>query len=375
MWPPPYRSLAARATIAATVLLVTACEPATPSAGQTAASASASPPASTAELAAVLGPGSSASAPSVRPGVADGDFPAAPASGILGAGVADKVVAAGRAPTVRLVEPGAEPRAPLAYALAKGARVPLGMSLDMTMGVKNADRAVQPTAIPRLALTLDMTTGDVDAKGDAHVDAKLTRVAVEPSGAAQAAMADALRPAMDGLKGFALSYRVSASGRVHDLVAKAPADAPRASAQILGGVSQSFEAMVAPLPSEPVGVGARWRVVSRVSAAGPDLLQLATYTLTAREGGKAVLDVTLTQVAASERVQTPGLPDGVTARVRRFRSSGRGVTRLDLASVAPESGTMTVESAMDVEVAQGSAPGQSTTAESTLRVEFSRPAK
>jgi hypothetical protein len=303
------------------------------------------------------------------------DFPAAPRDGILPPGAADAILPSGQAPSVRLVEAGAEPRAALAYSLVKGRAVALGMALDMTMGVKSAGRSVEPSAIPRLSLLLDLTTGDAEPGGDPRVDAKLGKVTVEPRGASQAAMADLLRPAMERLGGLSMSYRVSPSGHVHDLVVQPPAGAPQGSAEVLGGVSQSFESMVAPLPAEPVGVGARWRVVSRVSAAGPDLLQLATYTLTALSGREATLGLVLTQVAASDEVRTPGLPDGVKARLRSFRSSGRGASRIDLGSVAPEAGTLTVDSAMDLEVAQGDGPGQRTSAESTMRVEFSRPSR
>jgi hypothetical protein len=383
---------------AAAVMLATACEPsgstsaASSGASTTAPSASVDAPARGPATTTAASAATAAAPPSAEPGAppaepgrsarpsaaapaVDGDFPAVPATGILAAGVADKVLAAGRAPTVRLVTAGAEPRAPIAYALTKGATVPFGMALDMTMGVKTSSRAVQPTAIPRLALGLDLTTTDVDASGDAHVDAKLTRAAAEPKGAEQEAMAKALDPALAALRGFSMSYRVGPTGRIHDLVAKAPPDAPQGAQQVLGGVSQSFESMVAPLPSEPVGVGARWRVVTRVTAAGPDLLQLATYTLASRDGQSLGLDVTLTQVAASDVVKTPGMPDTVTARLKSFRSSGKGSTTVDLASVAPIKGSMSVESSMDVEIATGPGPGQRTSADSTMRVEYSRPAK
>lgn len=318
------------------------------------------------------GAGSGALTAASAPG---GEFPVVPANGILPEGAADKVLPAGRAPTVQLVESGAEPRATLAYAMTKGSTVPLGMALDMTMGLTSGDRAVQPTAIPRLTMVLALTTGDADAAGDARIDGKLLHVTVDPKGAEQTAMAEALRPALDRLEGFAMSYRVSPGGRVHDLVVQPPGDAPAGTAELLGGVSQSFESMVVPLPAVPIGVGARWRVVSRVSAAGPDLLQLATYTLIAREGSKATLGLALTQVAASDKVKNPGLPADVQAKLRSFHSTGTGTSRIDVTSVAPEGGTLTVESSMDVEISQGGAPGKRTIADSTMRVELSRPSK
>src|SRR5207244_3352106 len=121
---------------------------------------------------------------------------------------------------------------------------------------------------------------------------------------------------------------------------------PPAAQQMIQGMNQSFEAMVVPLPSEAVGTNAKWQVVSRLASSGADLVQSATYTLRARTGSKATIEVSLVQLAASDTIKVPGAPAGVVAHVKSFNSGGTGTQQLDTKVVAPEGGAMQIKTSM-----------------------------
>jgi hypothetical protein len=283
-------------------------------------------------------------------------------------------VKVGGAPRVTLLEAGAEPRDALAYHFTKGEKQPLTISLDMTMGMKSGAMAMPPMKLPRMAMKLGLTASDVNPKGEAKVDALLDAFTVEPKGASEEAIAKALGPQLAQTKGLTMSYWVAPNGHVHDLDVRL-ADAPDAAKQALQGMSQSFESMTAPLPDEPIGLGARWEVITRVANGGADLVQDATYTLKARDGDKASLGVVVVQLAARDTVQAPGLPPGVTAKLRTFHSGGSGTTELDTSSMAPASGSLDVSSAMALDVAQpGAAAKESVEVETKMKVGFSRSA-
>lgn len=296
-------------------------------------------------------------------------------NGILPPGAADKVLAVGARPIVKLMNPGGEPRAELTYALDKGAKQPLGMSMDMMMTLRMGDQAPPPITIPKMVMVLDMVVGDRNAQGEWKIDAALGRATVEPAGAQQEAMAKQMRPQIEGMKGLTMNYWVTPKGYVHDVKINIPPNFPAQAQQMLAGMNQSFESMVAPLPAEPVGVGATWEVIARVSSGGADLLQLSTYTLKSKSGARATLDVKVTQLAANDAVNAPGMPAGAKARLRSFSSSGGGASQLDTKSVAPEGGRMDVKSAMEIEVTTaGAGAPQQTSVDTALSVQFTRPA-
>lgn len=295
-------------------------------------------------------------------------------NGILPPGAADKVLPVGGQPVVKLIEPGAEPRADLSYALVKGATQKMVMAMDMTMAMKAQGQALPTTTIPRMSMGMDATAAEKNGAGEFRVDSHLTTVSVDPSGAQQEQMARALRPQLESMKGLSMVYWVNPKGHVHDVKLGMPAGMPPAAQQLLNGMSQSFESMVTPLPAEPVGLGARWQVISRTATGGADLLQSAIYTLKSRDGGRATLEVKLIQLAASDTIHSPQMPAGMSAKVKSFSSGGSGTTQVDLKSVAPEGGAMTLKTTMDIGV-QGAGPGTTddSTVETTTAVTITRP--
>lgn len=328
---------------------------------------------------------SGAVAASAAPGSASASAPgtasaSAPANGVMPPGAADAILKTGSPPIVHVLDAGKGPRTPLVYAFTKGDRQVLDVALDMKMSMSSPGRAMPSAAIPRMVMTLDLLAKEL-SEGRAKVDATIQGLSIVPQGQAQEAIAAEMRPQLDSVKGLGMSYWVAPQGTVHDVKIALPEGAPAASQQTLESMSQSFESMVAPLPGAPVGAGAVWEVVSRVSSAGADILQYATYTLTSRKGDDAEVDVALRQVAASERVKVPGGME-VIARLRSFTSSGKGTMAVRTTQIAPVRGALTVDSTMAIEVT-ADVPGvqdpaatkQQFSIESSLAVTLSRPKK
>jgi hypothetical protein len=310
-------------------------------------------------------------APGAPPSPSQGLPPAN--AGVLPPGAGDKVLPAGAKPIVRVLEPGGEPRSDLSYALSKGSTRTVVMSMDLAMAVKSQGQALPPASLPRMGMTLEAATVDKSPAGEFKIDSHLTGVSLDPNGAQQEQVARALRPQLDSLKGLSMAYWVNPKGHVRDVKLGVPSGVPQAAQQLLNGMSQSFESMVTPLPAEPVGVGARWQVITRTANGGADLLQSAVYTLKARDGAKATLEVSLMQLSANDTIRTPQMPAGMSAKVRSFSSSGAGTTVLDLKSVAPDSGTLTLKVAMEIAVQGPGAAGESSTVETTTTVRINRP--
>jgi hypothetical protein len=295
-------------------------------------------------------------------------------NGVLPPGAADKILPVGAQPIVKLLEPGAEPRSDLSYALTKGSSQKLAMTMDTAMNVKVGGQG-QPSTLPRMTMTFDNAAADRNAAGELSIESRLTGVSVDPAGGQQEQLANALRPQLEGMKGLGMLYWVNPKGRVHDVKMDIPKGMPPAAQQLLGGMSHSFESMVTPLPAEPVGVGAKWQVVSRASSGGADLLQAAIYTLKSRAGSRATLDVSMMQLAAKDSIHTPQMPANMSLKVVAFSSAGTGTTQVDLKSVAPEAGTMTLKASMTLAVPPQSpgAASDETSVDTTTTVQVARP--
>ena len=297
-----------------------------------------------------------------------------PANGVLPPGAADKVLAQGQPPIVKLLEAGAEPRSDLSYTLAKGASPKMAMAMDMAVSVKTKGQSAPQMPMPRMTMIFDTSVADKSTAGEFKIDSRLSATSVDPSGAQQEQMAKALRPQIDALKGLGMTYWMNPKGHVHDVKLDIPPTVPPAAQQIMGGMTQSFESMVTPLPSEAVGEGARWQVVSRINTGGADILQSAIYTLKSRSGPQATLGVALIQLAANDVIHTAQMPAGMSAKVRSFTSTGNGTTNVDLKNVAPMNSTMTLNTGMTIAVmGAGAAAGDESTVETATTVQVTRP--
>jgi hypothetical protein len=299
-----------------------------------------------------------------------------PPNGILKKAEADKLVKVGGRPVVHLLAAGAEPRAAVAYAFAKGTGKPLRIAMDLEMSMKAGGMTLPPTKIPRMAMLFDLAAGDRQG-GDWPIEGKLKTVTVEPKGTAEEQLAEALRPQLGMMSGFGMNYFVDAKGRVHDVKMTWPETMPAQAQQMMAGLGQSLESMTAPLPDEAIGTGAEWEVFGRLAANGADILQVSTFKLKERKGDVITLDVAVRQLAANSDVRPPGMPAGASARLLSFNAQGSGTSVLDTKDAAPVGGKMTTKSAMSVEIkldVGGKPESQKTAIDTKVTVAYQRPA-
>ncbi len=275
-------------------------------------------------------------------------------NGILAAGQADKLLPVGGKPVVSLIDAGGEPRESLTYDLAKGQKESFSIDMDMTMKMEMGGKQSPAITMPRMSMLMDLAVKDKSAENDVFIDGVMTGVNVTGTDATQKQIADKLKGEMGALKGLSMQYWVSPKGSVRDAKLTVPAGAPAAAQQMMQGMMQSMDSMVAPLPGEPVGLGAKWAALTRVTSNGADFLQLSRYTLKARDGSRLTLDVEIEQVAAKASIDAPGLPPEVKTNLTAIDSGGKGAVTIDLKKLTPASSQVKMDMKMSLEVlAQG----------------------
>ncbi len=345
--------------------------------GSTPASASAAPPAVASQKVVTLDLNASAqpkasAAPTANPPSADpktvGRLESVAKNGVLLGGEADTFAKAGESPRVVVLEPGAAPLENLSYEFTPGAKETSVMRMDMAMKMDMGNGNLQAFPIPQIEMRFDLATAaKKEANGDIAVTGTVTEVKVNPGkDATQQRAADEMKKALSGINGMTMSYVVSPKGRSHDAKVDVPAGAPAEAKKIVDQMKHSLESMAAPLPEEPVGIGGKWVVVTRVSA-GADILQWTTYTLKAKSGKNVELEALVKQLAASGEMSGGQMPPGTSAKITKFDSGGTGLTKMDLSRLAPETGTGDVHSVMSF-----AAQNQSMTVDMAMKLVFSR---
>ncbi len=247
--------------------------------------------------------------------------------------------------TVKLLEPGAEPRQALRYDFSKVKKQKVEMIMDMAMDVEIGPVHQSPK-IPPIRMEIQVTPKKVSGTGDLRYEFELTDAAVIDAGSADPEVAKVMEAELAKTKGLSGWAEVSARGFTKKADVNIPPGATPQLRDLVGKMKSQIEQMSAPLPEEPVGIGARWEVTQPISNEMLELNQVAIYTLKEFKDGVATMDISLKQTAQSQDIGS-GMP-AATARLTSLESSGSGTSQVDLEQLVPRadvqiSTTMTVD--------------------------------
>jgi hypothetical protein len=143
-------------------------------------------------------------------------------------------------------------------------------------------------------------------------------------------------------------------------------------AQAKDELVQRLASTIVPLPAEPVGAGARWRVVTILRQGPAYAKQSASYTLRSATPTAWKLHVVLQRVGEQQSIADPALPPGTTAELVAMVRQLEGDVELDPQQPLIIGGSFTIESRLDVRLQTVPQPAVEQMFEDTGTVTFSR---
>ncbi len=245
-------------------------------------------------------------------------------------------IEAHKAPVIKVLELGHEPRAPLRYKLAGAWSGKMRMTMDMDMESRG-QTVDNPTSEFVMAvraqsaaggIKLDCVFEDVTLAGGSEAARKMT--------------GDILKK----MKGIAMEMTMSDRGHISQMDIRYPEGAPEVLKQTLDSMKNSMGNLTAPLPEEAIGKGARWEATSSVTTQNITMDQVATFELVDRTGDVVKLEVLLKQRAAP---QTMKLATG-EAKILKLDGTMEGLSEISLARPFP---TMEMSGSSEVEMVAG----------------------
>jgi hypothetical protein len=249
---------------------------------------------------------------------------------------------------VKLVSPGAEPRKALRYVVPAGTKARIELSTDIAMHVEAGGMSM-PMKMPGTKIISEVTVSAVAPNGDMTFATGLSGMSFDTAGvdpAVAAAMAGA--PDVSSIKATGTMTSRGMTTQQFDL---SKVTDPQLK-QVMENAGTALQSMSFPLPEEPVGVGARWEVRQRMSAAGLETLTTQTVELVAIEGTKLTLKVGTEQNAPPQTMKNPALPPEAEINLIKMTGTGTATNVLDLASFSIQGeGTMSMSMQMVMRMA------------------------
>ncbi|HHH29983.1 MAG TPA: hypothetical protein ENK57_16785 [Polyangiaceae bacterium] len=245
-------------------------------------------------------------------------------------------------PKLTLLSDGAEPKKALRLAAKVGHTEKMRMAMRMSIGMEMGGKKAPPSNLPPMLMDMDLEVAD-DRGDRLRYDFVLSDTAVPATEGIPPKVVKVLAQALGTLKGMKGHAFVTRRGFTQDAKIAMPGTVDAQTQQVVQGMEQALRQISAPLPEEPVGVGATWRVVTHLSQNGVSLKETATYELKKMVGDRVELGVQLEQSAPKQKVKSPV---GVTVDLLSLHSSGGGDMSLKLDRIAPVTSQLSLDSAV-----------------------------
>jgi hypothetical protein len=243
----------------------------------------------------------------------------------------------------KLLEAGAEPRKVLRLHPKAGDKQTLGMTLKMAMAVKMGEQEVPKMKMPAIKMTLDATVKGVSPEGEISYEMVMSDASVAEDPEVMPQIAEAMKTAFASIKGSSGEGTMSDRGFTKGAEIKAPSGAAPQVNQAMEQMRESFSHLVAALPEEAIGPGAKWEVMMPVKTQGMTIEQTANYELVSIEGDRITVKNTLVQSATDQKIQNPAMP-GMKMDVTKMTGTGSGEITFELSKLLPVEGTTDIHS-------------------------------
>ena len=265
--------------------------------------------------------------------------------GVFGEAHAKKMVAppADPLPEVTLVKKGAGKVKPLRYKHKPGLKGSLSLAMDMGMNMAG-NQVELPTMVMNMDFVFDK---QIDTEWIRYTWTLRSVDVVARKGASEKMVAP-LKTKLAAMAGTQGTAEINRQGFSRNGTVKIPEGVAPDVAQMMSQMTDSVEQMAAPLPKEPVGRGAIWKVETEMTKQGMHLTQVATYKLKKFTADGFVANVSIKQTAPTQKMSTPGNP---TLKSLSSKGQGRVTTNLKSLTVSSD---LKMNMAMEIEAAGNS---------------------
>ncbi len=158
---------------------------------------------------------------------------------------------------LELIDRGNFPRQKLLFAPSTvNQKEILTATMDMDMVMTMEGELTQSIDMPTIEMTMESEVTSVDANGDIHVDTLYSGIDVIADPTVPPELVENLRSAMQTIVGLKISFISDPQGNIKTVNFQVPDNWDPNLKQMFEQITNSLSDLSAPMPSEPVGIGA-----------------------------------------------------------------------------------------------------------------------
>ncbi len=248
-------------------------------------------------------------------------------------------------PTVKLLNPGTEPRQQLRFKPVAGSKQKSVMMMKTDMKMSLDGKPVPAFTIPATVVTIDTVINKVESNGDISYNFSYSEIDVVEDPKIDPKLIEAMRkqlPQLNGVKGSGVMDNRGNTKKINLVTSDIKDPFLK---QITQQLSSSLSKVSSPVPQEAVGKGAQWSVINKIGFNGINLTQTETYNLVDIKDGVATLQAQVQQQAQKmQKVTLPGLPPSAALTLQSYDGNGQGKSQIMLDKLMPITSNVSVSS-------------------------------
>jgi hypothetical protein len=252
---------------------------------------------------------------------------------------------------IELIEPGAEPRSEIRFSPQPGAKQSSVMIMKMKQTMTMAGNKMPAQNIPTQRIVMEIEVNDVSPVGDITYAYEYTDFDVVDDPNQPSPLAPTLRATLKPMIGTTGSGIITNRGFSKMNQVNVPDGVAAPIKQMLDGMQESLNQLSLPLPAEPVGLGAKWRVIQNLNINGMNLTQTYINEITRVDREGFDYRVTVSQEAKPQEVKNPMFPPGTTIMLDSLTSDGQGTSTVAVNSIFPRKSKVAIHTVADMNVA------------------------
>ncbi len=255
--------------------------------------------------------------------------------------VANRQSGSAMMPEVTLIDPGMPPRQKIRFTPTVGEQQTIIMTIATSVTTTDDGSATTTEAIPTQRVTLHTTVKDINADGDITFDFIFTNIEVVDDAQTSSVISRKMINPLIGINGL---QTVSNRGITQHAEFSIPPNIDPQLKKILDGMKDPINRTCSPMPSEAVGLGAKWKITEDSKSNGIAMVSTSTHEITKLEPDGFTMKIHVSQTAPAQGLKDPSLPAGMSLSLQSLKSEGEATTIIETNSMLQVKSAITLDS-------------------------------
>jgi hypothetical protein len=241
---------------------------------------------------------------------------------------------------LELLNAGVEPRRELRFSPAVNSKQTMTMTMGMSMGMSMGEMTMPKMALPKVVLKIDLNVTSVDPSGDIHYTFAYSDIKAIADKDTPPELLATMQKGFKSFVGYKGDIVVSNIGQLKSKNLIIPKDVDPTLKKTLEQLSKSMEQVSTPLPTQMLGVGAKWQVTNSAKVSNIQMNQFATYEVVKMDDRGVTIRTKINQSAPPQNFQVPGMDPKSKVKLNSLISTGEGRYVLRFDSLFPVEGRL-----------------------------------